>query len=178
MGLNNLIGPDVLLMRKRYDEALKLQGIPALYQFPNLPGTNCQGESLIDSYSEPYEINIFFEGTPKIKTFKRLGWVVENDQDLPFLIHCSFNLQHVQKDSIFRISGQYADIPERVFRATEISYDLQCPDHLVCQVIPVYDNNVVGRTSVEIKKEFSTSNKFLKQDTDYRGNYHHTKEDF
>lgn len=177
MDLNNLIGPDIKLMRKRYDEALKLQGIPCSYQFPNLPGTNAQSEALIDSYSEPIPTHIFFEGNPKVKTFKRYGWVVENDQDLPFLVHCSFNLPHVQRDSIFRIAGQYTDLPDRIFRVTEITYDLQCADHLVCQIIPAYDEKIVGRTPVEIKKEFSTSNRFLKNQIDYRGNYHVTKED-
>lgn len=177
MNLNNLIGPDIQLMRKRYDEALNLQGIKAKYQFPNLPGTNSQGEALIDSYSEPIDTYIFFEGTPKVKTFKRLGWVVENEQELPFLIHCSFNLPHVQRDSIFRISGQYAEIPDRIFRVTEITYDLQCADHLICQIIPCYDDKIVGRTPVEVRQQYSASNRFLKQDTDYRGNYHATKED-
>lgn len=177
MGLINLIGPDIKLMRLRYDEALTLQGIPAEYQFPNLPDTNVQGEAMIDSYSEPINTHIFFEGSPKVKTFKRLGWVVENDQDLPFLIHCSFNLPHVQRDSIFRIAGQYAEIPDRIFKVTEISYDLQAPDHLICQIIPAYDDKIVGRTPVEVRKDFSTSNKFLKRDIDYRGQYHKTKED-
>lgn len=177
MTLNNLIGPDIVLMRKRYDEALNLMGIPAQYQFPNLPGTNAQSESLVDSYSEPDDIYIFFEGNPKVTTFKRYGWVVENNQDLPFLIHCSFNLPHVQRDAIFRIAGQYADIPARVFKATEVSYDLQCPDHLTCQVVPVYGDNIVGRTPVEVKTTFTTSNHFLKDETDYRGHFHTTKED-
>lgn len=177
MNLNNLIGADIKLMRARYDEALNLQGIPCSYQFPNIPDTNAQGEAMIDSYSEPIDTFVFFDGDPKVKTFKRYGWVVENDKDLPFLIHCSFNLPHVQRDSIFRIAGQYADIPDRIFRVTEITYDLQAPDHLVCQIIPAYDDKIVGRTPVEVRKEFSTSNRFLKPDTDYRGNYHSTRED-
>lgn len=177
MNLNNLIGPDIKLMRARYDEALQLQGIPCRYQFPNLPDSNAQGEPVIDSYSEPIDTHIFFDGNPKVKTFKRYGWVVENDQDLPFLVHCSFNLPHVQKDSIFRIAGQYADIPDRIFRVTEITYDLQAPDHLICQIIPSYDDNIVGRTKVEVRQQYSSSNKFLKQEVDYRGNYHTTKED-
>lgn len=176
MSLNNLIGPDIKLFRARYDEALELQGIPASYQFPNIPGTNSQSESVVDSYSEPIPTHVFFEGNPKVKTFKRLGWVVENDSNLPFLIHCSFNLPHVQRDSIFRIAGQYAEIPERTFKVTEITYDLQAPDHLVCQVVPVYDDNIVGRTEVEIKKDFNTSNHFLKKDVDYRGNFYSSKE--
>lgn len=176
--LNNLIGPDIRLMRKRYDEALQLQGIPCSFQFPNLPESNSQGEALVDSYSEPIPTSIFFEGNPKVKTFKRYGWVVENDGDLPFLLHCSFNLPHVQKDALFRISGQYAEIPDRIFRVTEITYDIQAPDHLVCQVIPVYDDKtIVGRTPVELKQEFSTSNRFLKKTVDYRGDFHTTKEE-
>ena len=177
MSLNNLIGPDIKLMRARYDEALQLQGVPCTFQYPNLPNSNAQGEAVVDSYSEPIPIHIFFEGNPKVKTFKRFGWVVENDQNLPFLIHCSFNLQHVQKDSIFRIAGQYAELPERLFRVTEISYDAQAPDHIVCQVVPAYEEKIVGRTPVEVKKQFSSSNHFLKNETDYRGNHYTTRED-
>ena len=177
MELRNLIGPDIQLMRARYDEALQLRGIPVTYQFPNMPESNTQGEALIDSYSEPIETSIFFDGSPKVKTFKRYGWVVENDQNLPFLVHCSFNLPNVQKDCIFRIAGQYAGIPDRIFRVTEITYDLQAPDHLVCQIIPVYDEKIVGRTPVEVKKTFNKSNHFLKQDTDYRGNIYETKQE-
>ncbi len=173
----NLIGPDIKLMRKRYDEALKLQGIPVKYQYPHKAESNAQGEPLIDSYSEMVDTFIFFEGNPKVKTFKRYGWVVENNQDLPFLIHCSFHLPHVQKDSLFRIAGQYSELPERVFRVTEITYDLQAPDHIVCQVIPVYDEQAVGYTKKEVQKKFDTSNHFLKPKLDYRGDYHNTQED-
>lgn len=175
--INNLIGQDVKLMRKRYNEALKLRGIPVVYQFPNLAQSNNQGEPLIDSYSEFIETHIFFEGNPKVKTFKRYGWVVENDAELPFLIHCSFDLPHLQKDSIFRIAGQYSELPDRIFRVTEITYDLQCADHLVCQVIPAYEEQLVGRTQKETERLYTTSNRFLKQDVDYRGNYQRTQEE-
>ena len=177
VNLHNLIGPDIKLMRDRYDEALKLQGIPCRFQYPNLPNSNAQGESVIDSYSEPISTHIFFEGSPKVTTFKRFGWVVESSKDLPSIVHCSFNLPHVQRDCIFRIAGQYAEIPERAFRVTEVSYDLQAPDHLGCQIVPVYDNNIVGRTEVEIKHTFNSSNHFFKEDIDYRGNYHTTREE-
>lgn len=175
--LHNLIGPDIKLMRQRYDEALQLLGIPCTYQFPNLPDSNAQGEPVIDSYSEPIPIHIFLDESPKATTFKRYGWVVENDSNLPFLIHCSFNLPHLQKDSIFRIAGQYTELPDRIFRVTEISYELIAPDHLTCQVVPAYDEKIVGRTDLEVKQTFSSSNHFLKDETDYRGNFHRTKED-
>lgn len=167
----NLIGKDIIMMRKRYAEALQMQGVPCRYQFPILPDTNQNGEPVVDSYSDMIDTYIFFEGSPKIKTFKRMGWVVENDSDLPFLIHCSFDLPNLQKDSIFRIAGQYSDVDERVFRVTQLSYDIQAPDHIVCQVIPVYDNNIVGRTDKEVENTFNTSNHFITQPIDYRGKY-------
>lgn len=174
----NLIGQDIKLMRARYDEALTQQGIPVKYQYPLNPQPNAQGEAVVEAYSEYVDTHIFFEGNPKIKTFKRYGWVVANDDDLPFLIHCSFNLPSVQKDSLFRISGQYSELPDRLFRVTEISMDLQAPDHIVCQVIPVYDEKQpVGYTKKEVQKKFNTSNHFLKQNVDYRGDTYVTKED-
>lgn len=175
--LQSLIQDDIKLMRARYDEALILQGIECKYQFPNLASTNTQGEPVIDSYSEFIDTHIFFESSPKVKTFKRYGWVVENNDDLPFLVHCSWNLPHMQKDSIFRIAGQYSELPERIFRVTAVSYDLQAPDHLVATIIPIYDEQIVGLTRKEVSKKFDRSNRFLKDDTDYRGEYHKTQLD-
>ncbi len=172
----NLIGPDITMMRNRYDEALEMQGIPAKYQYPLLADSNDQGESVIDSYSEIVDTHIFFEGNPKMKTFKRLGWVVENDSALPFLIHASWNLPNLQKDSIFQTSGMYTGMGDRMFRVTELTTDLQAPDHIICQVVPVYNNILpVGRTKKEIQKTFSSSSHFLKQNTDYNGTYQSEK---
>lgn len=167
----NLIGRDIELMRVRYDEALQMQGVPAKYQYPNLPDTNVQGESVIDSYSEDIETHIFFDGNPKVKTLKRYGWVVENDQNLPFLVHCSFNLPQLQKDCLFKLSGQYTNMPDRVFRVTELTCDLQAPDHMIAQVVPVYDKQTVGRTETEVKQTFNKSNHFIRSNVDYRGEY-------
>lgn len=167
----NLIGSDVKLMRKRYNEALTMRGVPCKYQFPLMAHSNTSGDPVVEAYSDYVDTHIFFDGNPKMKTFKRYGWVVENDQNLPFLIHCSFDLPHVQKDSIFTIRGQYSELPDRVFRVTEITQDIQAPDHIICQVVPVYGDNIVGRTIKETQKTFTTSNHFLEYPTDYRGRY-------
>lgn len=172
-----LVGDDITLMRKRYDEALKLRGIACKYQFPIMVETNAQGEPVIDHYSDFIDTDIFFDGSPKAKTFKRYGWVVDNSDDLPFLLHCSFHLENLQRDSVFRISGQYTGMPDRVFKVTELTCDLECPDHMICQVVPVYDKQIVGRTKKEIEKTFNKSNHFIQTPTDYRGHYHTTKQD-
>lgn len=171
----NLIGSDIKMMRLRYDEALQMQGVPCKYQFPLMANPNNSGDPVVDSYSDYHTTHIFFDGNPKMKTFKRYGWVVENDQNLPFLIHCSFNLPHVQKDSLFTISGQYSELPDRVFRVTEITQDIQAPDHIICQVVPVYGDKPTGRTKKETQKQYTTSNYFLKEKVDYRGDYPNTK---
>lgn len=173
----SLIGDDIKLMRDRYDEALVMRGIACKYQFPVMADTNVHGEPVIDHYSDFEDTHIFFDGSPKVKTFKRYGWVVENDKDLPFLIHCSFHLQQVQRDSLFTVGGMQTDLPPRVFRVTELTYSLECPDHIICQVVPKYDKQTVGRTDKEIEQTYNKSNKFLKPVTDYRGHYHTTKED-
>ena len=174
----NLIGKDIELMRKRYDEALDMQGIPCKYQFPHMANSNRQGEPLIDSYSDMIDTSIFFDGNPKLKTYKRYGWVVENDKDLPFLIHCSFNLPNLQKDSLFHIAGQYTGMPDKIFRVTELTCDMQAPDHMIAQVIPVYDKKqTVGRTDKEIENTFNKSSHFIKQPTDYRGNYYNPNDE-
>jgi hypothetical protein len=167
----NLIGHDIEILRTYYDEALEMQGIPCRYQYPLMATTNEQGEAVVDSYSDMIETHIFFDGNPKVKTYKRLGWVVENDKDLPFLVRCSYNLPNVQKDSLFHFSGQYNGMPDRVFRVIEITMDLQAPDHLVCQVVPVHDKQTVGRTKKEVEKTYTQSNKFFKNPVDYRGQY-------
>lgn len=167
----NLIGKDIELMRSRYDEALEMQGIPCKYQYPLLSDTNTQSEFVADSLSDMVDTHIFFDGSPKIKTYKRYGWVVENDKDLPFLIHCSYNLRDLQRGCIFRLSGQYTGLPDRVFRVIELTCDLQAPDHMIAQVVPVYEKQVVGRTEKEVARTFDKSNHFLKSNTDYRGKY-------
>ena len=173
----NLIGHDILLMRDRYDEALEMRGIPAKYQYPIMPTTSFSGESVVDGFSDPEDIHIFFDGNPKVKTLRRYGWVVENSDDLPLLIHCSFHLKNLQKDALFTFAGQYTGVPDRIFRVSDLTYDIQAPDHIICKVVPVYDKQPTGRTDVEIKQTFNKSNHFLKQDVNYRGQYHTTSED-
>lgn len=173
----NLLKSDIVLARKRYNEALQMQGIPAKYQWPTNVEYNGQGEPVIEGYSDFIETQIFFDGNPQVRTFKRYGWVVENADNLPFLLHCSWDLPHLQKESLFSISGQFTDIPDRVFRVTELTYDLQAPDHIICQVVPEYNKQTVRKTEAEQRQKYTSSHTFIKPREDYRGNYHETQED-
>jgi hypothetical protein len=44
-------------------------------------------------------------------------------------------------------------------------------------VVPAYEDQIVGKTDVEIKNQFNKSNYFLTPRFDYRGNNHTTEED-
>ena len=168
---NHLIGNDILLMRKRYNEALEMQGQPCTYQFPNFAKPNEQGEPEIDSYSEPMDTFVFLDGNPKVKTYKRYGFVADNDSDLVPLLHCSWDLPNVQKDSIFTYAGLYSELEPRKYRVLDITYDAMCADHLICRVLLIANGQpIVGRTKKEIEQTFTTSNHFLKNEVDYRGN--------
>ena len=87
------------------------------------------------------------------------------------MIHCSYHLPHLQRNSLFHIAGQYTEMPDRIFRVTELTCDPQAPDHMIAQVVPVYDKQTVGKTRKEIAQEFNSSSHFIKSPTDYRGNY-------
>ena len=65
-------------------------------------------------------------------------------------------------------------MPDRVFRVTELTTDMQAPDHIIAQVVPAYEKQTVGRTEKEIEKKFNKSNTFLKPKTDYRGDTYDT----
>lgn len=167
---NHLIGNDILLMRKRYNEALTMTGQPCQYQFPNFAKSNDQGEPEIDSYSEPMDTYVFLDGNPKVKTYKRYGFVADNDADLVPLLHCSWDLPNVQKDSIFTYAGLYSGLEPRKYRVIDITYDAMCADHLICRVVLIANGQpIVGRTKREIAQTFNTSNHFLKNEVDYRG---------
>ena len=84
----------------------------------------------------------------------------------------------MQKDALFTIAGQYSELPDRIFRVTEITQDIQAPDHLICQVVPVYGDKVTGYTKKETQKKYNSSSHFLKDPTDYRGMYPTTKSEF
>ena len=73
---HNLISKDVKVMRQYYDDALKMQGIPAKYQYPSYVDTNAQGEPVIDHYSVPEDTYIFFDGAPNSRHSNGLdGWL-------------------------------------------------------------------------------------------------------
>lgn len=156
---------EVTYLRKQFAEALKQLGVPFKYQYPLGNNVDMYNQPAPDGYSVEYDVYGIFDGDPKLKTYKNLGWVVEKSDNLPFLIHIPFDTPHIQKGCLFRTSGLITGIEERVFQVVELSSSLMCPDHIVCQVVPLV-GNTPPRTA-ETRRDVASKNKeprrFLKE---------------
>ena len=138
---------EVEYLRSQFKETVKQLGVCFKYQYPLGNDLDSFAQPAPDGYSREIEVYGIFDGEPKLKTYRNLGWVVEKSDNLPFLIHIPFDTERIQKGALFKISGQITGIQERVFQVTELTSGLVCPDHIVCQIVPL-----VGNTPPKIKE--------------------------
>ena len=157
---------EVVYLRKQFDETVKQLGVPFVYQYPLGNNLDDFAQPAPDGYSQEIEVYGIFDGEPKLKTYRNLGWVVEKSDSLPFLLHISFNTPRIQKGSLFKTSGQFTGIEARVFQVTELTTGLVCPDHIVCQIVPLVGNTPprVAETRREVAKKNAEPRRFIKSD--------------
>jgi hypothetical protein len=165
-----IVDEEVQMLREMYDEGLEMQGVPVRYQYPLKNDYNTHGEQAADSFSEFIDTFVGVEAEPKISTIRKLGWVVENSADLPFLLHASFNLPEIQKGSKFFFAGLHTGLPSREFVVERMSMEFQVPDHIVCEVIPQYRaDGGIAECPVEKQKQLDKETLFFEEESDYRG---------
>lgn len=157
---------EVIYLREAFKETVYQLGVPFIYQYPLGNDLDNFNQPAPDGYSQEIEVYGIFDGEPKLKTYKNLGWVVEKSDNLPFLLHIPFDTPYIQKNGIFKIKGQYANIPNRIFQITELSTNLVCPDHIICQIVPLVGNTVP--LTKETRRDVSIKNReprrFLRKD--------------
>jgi hypothetical protein len=170
-GVNLIQQEEVEYLRACYDEALELQGVPCEYQYPLKNDFNVHGEQAADAFSEVIHTFVGIETEPKIATLRKLGWVVENDSDLPFLLHVSFGLPELQKGCKFMFAGLHTNLPAREFVVERMTMPFQAPDHMIVEVIPQYDkkNGGIAEDKKEVEKMLDREELFFTESTDYRG---------
>ena len=178
--VNLIQSEEVEILRAYYDEALEMQGVPCTYQYPLKNDWNIHGEQAADSFSEPINTFAGIEAEPKISTLRKLGWVVENDSALPFLLHVSFGLPELQKGCKFMFAGLHTNLPAREFVVERMTMPFQAPDHMIVEVIPQYDKNGgIAECPIEKQKQLDKEELFMVEETDYRGDaYDLTDDDF
>ena len=157
---------EVDYLRRQFEETVKQLGILFKYQYPLGNDVDSFAQPAPDGYSTEREVYGIFDGEPKLKTYRNLGWVVEKSDNLPFLIHVPFNTERLQRGALFKIAGQLTGIEERIFQVTELTTGLVCPDHIVCQIVPLA-GNTPPRTA-ETRREVALKNKeprrFMRED--------------
>lgn len=156
---------EVMYLRRQFNETVKHLGILFKYQYPLGNNLDDFSQPSPDGYSRELEVYGIFDGEPKLKTYKNLGWVVEKGDNLPFLIHIPFDTERIQKGALFKISGQITGIEERIFQVTEISTGLVCPDHIVCQIVPLVGNTPprTAETRKDVARKNSEPRRFMRE---------------
>lgn len=153
---------DVDLGREYFKEACELYGVDIEYKYPIGNSEDGQGEPNPITYSPKELIRGVFEGTPKASTFKKLGWAVENQRDLPFLLHLPWDTKNLQRGCIVTFSGAMAGVPARSFLVTELTTALILPTRISCQITPLRGDRIpVQETRTEKKEKLSQPYQFL-----------------
>ena len=156
---------EVIYLREQFNETVKQLGVPFIYQYPLGNNLDDFAQPAPDGYSVELEVYGLFDGEPKLKTYRNLGWVVEKGDNPPFLLHIPFDTPHIQKGALFKISGQFTGIEARVFQVTELTTGLVCPDHIVCQIVPLVGNTPpqTKETRRDVAIKNSQPRRFLKE---------------
>lgn len=163
----SLISPrEVDYLREQFKETVKQLGVRFTYQYPLGNNVDDFAQPAPDGYSCELEVYGIFDGEPKLKTYRNLGWVVEKNDNLPFLIHIPFDTEHIQKGALFKTAGQLTGIEARIFQVTELTTELVCPDHIVCQIVPLVGNTPprTAETRREIAQKNSQPRRFMRND--------------
>ena len=159
--MGQLFNNDALIFRNFFKEQAKLLGIHVKYQYPIDMKYTIHGQEDPLGYSEPIEIDIIFDASPKFKTLKRLGWISEDPEDKPYLIQVPYDTPNLQKGSLITLTAPLPLIPDRVFKITDIHVDQILPDSWYCKIAPKMDFMNVLQKSDYTEESFA----FLNVDT-------------
>lgn len=133
----SLVKSDSLIMRRYFQEALRLYGIDANYYSLKDPtkNYNVNGEFSAE-YNEPIATQVIFDQVPTVSTLKKLGWVTENDKTQPIL-HVDFDLPEIQVGCLFTIEDPLRPGKGRLFRITKLNVGIIYPMCVTAQVVAV-----------------------------------------
>ena len=153
----SLVKADSLIMRKYFQEALRLYGIDCNY-YSIKEGTksqNVNGEFSAE-YNDPIPSQLIFDQVPTVTTLKKLGWVTEADKSAP-LIHVNFDLPNIEVGCLFTIEDPLRPGKGRLFRITKLSVGIIYPMCVTAQVVAVLgdepEKTLQPDRAVEINKE-------------------------
>lgn len=137
--MGQLFQEDALIYREFFKEQAKLLGIQVKYQYPVDMDYTLHGQEDPKGYSEPVDLDIIFDQSPKLKTLKKLGWISEDPSDKPYMIQVPYDTPNLQKGSLIILPSPLPLVPSKVFKITDITVDQILPDSWYCKVAPKFE---------------------------------------
>ena len=157
-----LINRDAEVYRKFFKEQAKLIGIKVQYQYPVDMEFTLHGQENPKGYSDPIDLDIIFDQSPKLVTLRKFGWVSEDDRDKPYIVQVPYDTPNLQKGCLLILPSPLPLEPSRVFKITDITVDHVLPDSWYCRVAPKFEDiNTIKKDDYKSKP-----NTFLKVDND------------
>ena len=135
-----LINNNALLHREYFKEMVKLLGINVIHRSPLKNKVYDVYGEINSSYTQPVSVGCIFEEHPQVKTMKKLGWDTQLLSD-SLIIHVPYDLEGLQRGSLFTIPSPFDNDKGRLFRVEEISPIMIYPASITCRLVPEYRNN-------------------------------------
>lgn len=137
--MGTLFQRDAELYRRYFKEQARLLGVHVQYQYPVDMDFTLHAQENPLGYSEPIEMDIIFDQSPRIKTLRKLGWVSKDKDDKPYIIQIPYDAPNLQKGCLITIPSPLPLEPSQVFKITEITVDQILPDSWYCKVAPKFE---------------------------------------
>lgn len=160
--MGTLFKKDAEIYRRFFKEQARLLGVHVQYMYPIDMEFSVHGQENPRGYSEPIELDIIFEQSPKLKTLRKLGWVSEEGSDKPYLIQVPYDTPNLQKGSLIVLPSPLPLEPSKIFKITDIAVDQILPDSWYCKVAPKFEK----LNSLTPQDYRDKPNSFLKVDND------------
>ena len=137
--MGKLFQRDAEIYRRFFKEQAKLLGIHVQYRYPIDMSYTIHGQEDPLGYSEPIEMDIIFDTSPRLKTLRKLGWVSEDPEGKPYIVQVPYDTPNLQKGSLIILPSPLPLELSKVFKITEITVDQVLPDSWYCKVAPKYE---------------------------------------
>ena len=130
---------DILLQRGYFEECVRMIGIKVIHRSPK-DGKHYTLYSEIDTnYNPPKLVGCIFYEHPTAKTMRKLGWNSELTESAS-LISVPYDLEGLQRGSLFVIPSPFDNSKGRLFKVVEISGIMIYPASLTCKLVPEFKN--------------------------------------
>ena len=151
-------GKDLLLQRKYFEECTKLIGVQVRHLAPRPDKHYTTYSEIKSNYYEPVVTGCIFNEFPDQKTMRKFGWTAELDTQ-ESIISVPYDLEGLQKGSLFYIPVAYDPSQYRLFRVVEISGIMIYPASLTCKLVLEYTDTVATNSTNYTRTSYNLLNR-------------------